>query len=922
MPTHPVFFTIHSLHCDFQKGPCVADSATPLLSWRLESKQRGIFLAAWQILAASTPEKIEADEGDLWDSGKVTEEGASSVLYTGKALDSRARVFWKVRAWDRSGAVSPWSEAASFSVGLLKPEDWRARWIAERGGEPKEVAPFFRHSERHNAKPAPPEDEPAVYLRKEIAVPKEIVSADLYLCGVGYVEFFIDGRKVGDQVLDPPFTAFHKHLLYRVFDVAALLPVGNHALCAMLGNGFYNIPTPDFMDSEKAPWRTPPKFVAQLEVTYRDGSRETFLTDRTWKVGSGPIVFNCVKGGESLDLRRDNPAWCLPGYDVSKDPAALEVSAPVARPNAAAVPPIRIKETVAAQAITEPQPGVYLVDFGRNLAGWVRYTTRGPAGTSITVNYSESLHPDGTGRLDAAANSSHTFGRFQHQECILAGQGDEVIEPRFTYYAFRYVEIHGATQRPQLKDLTAFRMHTDLRRTGTFACSHPQLNRLHDASRRTLEDCTFGNLCSEPAREKNGYNGDTLFVMDSYVSMFDTPTMFRKHVRDVMDGQEPNGHIAATFPNNGWGKLDDKGVRIYVDDPWWGESLAESARILDSFYGDRVTLHASYEACKRYAEYVTGTAENHIVRWSLGDWVDAEWKWPDGPGLTPVALTSTLGYYRIMRVLARQARFLGLKSEAARHEALAKEIAAAFQREFFDSKRRRYLDGSQTAPALALFSGVVPDDDKASVEKSLLDELRAKSGHLTCGFIGTLPMLYWLNDYGHAEEAFEAVTKPEGSGWFWLLDSEYPTLGETIHPDRASMGSHHHQFTANVGGYLYRCLAGFRADPEQPGFRHFFIRPPALRGLTETRASVETVRGPVEIHWTRRDADYQVKVTVPANSTATLELPAAQPGSVTESGRPVAEAEGVAILPSQDGLIRFRIGSGNYAFSLSLADFA
>lgn len=424
------------LRCDYQVDPPAVDSAAPRLSWELPWSSKGATQSAYQIQAASSIRLLAQPEADLWDSGKVMSDETLQIPYSGVGLASGQQVHWRIRTWNEADRASQWSAPARFDIGLLQPADWKGKWIGAEETKPLAPPRFFRNHRPEDG-PATPDHAPALYLKRALSIEGHVSSARLYLCGLGYVQFFLDGKKVGDSVLDPALTEYDRTICYRVFDLTARLTPGRHTLGAILGNGFFNLVTPDLFHYHEAPWRMSPRMLAQLELVLADQGRRTIVTDAQWKLASGPIVFNCVRGGETIDNRLAGPAFQSPPAEA--DPPARELRAPTGRLVAQGIPPIRITDRIRPVAISEPQQGVYLIDFGRNLAGWTRYRTGGPAGAEITLDHNEVLHADGT--LDTEFSHSHTHGRYQHQLCILSGAPQEEFEPRFTYHAFRYVQI-------------------------------------------------------------------------------------------------------------------------------------------------------------------------------------------------------------------------------------------------------------------------------------------------------------------------------------------------------------------------------------------------------------------------------------------------------------------------------------------------
>ena len=897
--------TVNDPRCERLTDPLGIDMPQPVLGWTVESGQRGDVQTAYQVLVASTPALLAADNGDLWDSGKVVSDASAQVEYAGKPLPSRARCYWKARVWDRAGKQSAWSPPASWTMGMLDEKDWQGSWIGARPGTPSGKRVPLRDGDRGQTGPIDPADAPAVLLRREVNLPKRPVRATATFCGLGYGELYMNGQRVGDRRLDPAFTDYMRRVLYSTYDVTVLVRSGTNALGVMLGNGFYNTQTPDLFQMEKAPWRTPPRMRLNLVVEFADGSTSTIVSDSQWKQSTGEIVYNCVRGGETIDARKNPGKWLEAGYDDSAWKPALEVTAPLGKLVAESIPPIRITDEYKAQKITEPKPGVYVADFGRNLAGWVRWTTSGKEGQKVTLDFNEMLRGDGT--VDTGAQTAHTYGRYQHQECILSGATNEVFEPRFTYYAFRYVEFRGLEKAPAQEDLVALRLHTQIPCVSSFECSDTQLNLLHNASRRTLEDCTWGGPTAEPVREKVIWLGDNVFEMDAYFYLFDCSLLYRKQTYDLMDAQEPNGHIGPVVPNGGWGEQGGGSVSglHFCDSPWWSIALALGVNRLGTDYDDRRTGRISYDACRRYTDYLTGTAQDGILNWGL-------WDWSPRPGSieTKGDFTSNVAWFYQALLVAEQAAALGKKEDAAKYVALAESIKAAFNRRFFDAAAGRYAPGSQTAQSLPLMHDMAPTAERKRVLNSLVEAVKASGNSLSAGFIGTMPTLYVLNDEGYGDMVYDMIKE----GWFHMLVcGDASTLGESPYTKYGQYPCHH-QFSACVAGWMYRCVAGIRPDLSGPGYQKPIIRPTLLSNMTWVRAHYDSVYGRIESNWKREGDKVTMEVTIPPNTTATVYVPAKDAAGVTEGGKPAAQAEGIKFLRMEDGAAVYEVGAGRYSF--------
>jgi alpha-L-rhamnosidase len=907
LPVAGVMFPPINLRCESQTNPAGIDDIQPRLSWWMQSGERCQRQIAYHVLVATSENILQGDEGDLWDSGKVMSGESAHIQYAGKPLISGMKCFWKVRIWNSENKVSPWSRNACWIVGLLNENEWKGSWIGARGGSPSCKRLSLRNGKREEADEIDHADPRAILLRRQMTLEKKPARAIAYICGLGYYEFFINGKRIGNRRLDPAFTDYTKRILYVTYDVSKSVKQGENVLGAILGNGFYNLQTPDLFQLEKAPWRTPPRMLINLVIEFEDGSTTTIVSDDQWKWSTGTIQFNCIRGGETIDARKDPGPW-LEAYfnDIAWMPVQ-EVDPPLGKLSAQTIPPIRISEEFKPRRITEPRPGVYVVDFGRNMAGWVRWTASGANGQKVVLHYGEVLKDDGT--LDTIANSSHTYGRYQRQECILSGERQDIFEPRFTYHAFRYVEFHGLNQPPNPDDLTACRLHTQLKHTSSFSCSDFQLNQLHNAARRTLEDCTWGGPTAEPLREKVMWMGDDVFCMDAYFYLFDSESLFSKHIKDIMAAQETNGHFGSVIPTGGWGVILKDSIResdlipnCCCDGPWWSIGLPLSLQRLSTDYSNYEILSYGYESSCRYMDFLSSTANEGIVRWGLGDWLPRS-----GSTETKVELTSTAAYYYYAKLLSNQAARLQKNENAKKYFKLAESIREAFNNRYFDPETGYYDTGSQTSQSLPLVLGLVPMDKRNIVLQKLVEAIRAADNRIATGFIGTLPTLYILTDFGYGDLAFDMVK----DGWFHMLENGVEsTLGESQY----HFGSGHHQFGASIVGWMYRCLAGIRPDTVANGYKEFIIKPTVLKDLTWVNAHYDSSYGRISSFWQQDDDRFTLRVTIPHNTTATVYLPAKESAGITESGQPASKAVGIEFVKMQNDTVIYKICSGTYEF--------
>ena len=629
------------LTCNYAEEPLGMGDRRPSLGWRIDTGRPGYLQGAYRVLVASDRKLLEANRGDIWDSGVVREGRSQHVKFGGVPLLPCCDYYWKVKVWDTDGAESDWSPVASWRTGLFDEFDWKGEWVSSRFAEvlPHRRYKSNRRTERENWFM---EDSAAVYMRRQVELPSPVRRATAFICGLGYYELYINGRKVGDRVLDPLFTDYDKRVVYAAYDVTDRLAAGSNAVGIVLGNGWYSSPTRDVFGMHDVNWRTPPKVRLNIVVEYESGAREVIATDRTWRWGHGEIVYNSVRSGETIDHTRTVHGWNEVGFRDSLWRPVCRVPAPLGRLTADPMPPMRVTGELPAERVVRTSPGVYLVDFGENLTGWVEARVRGERGQTVELQFNEVLKADGS--LDTQNSTWHTRGRYQTGLLILGGEGMETFEPRFTYHGFRYMQVRGLTYEPSPEDFTAKCVHTDLPSAGTFHCSMPKLNELNAAVRRTLLNSIHGIPGEEPTREKMGWTLDAAVVMESYLYNFDALNAYKKALRDFRDAQAPTGHIPSTVPSAGWGYVHEDGSLDYWDDPWWGGSIFLLTDKLYLHTGDVGVLEYAFPALKAYVDFLTSTARDHIVTWSLGDWLDLN---PDttsqASNLTPVAQTSTGG---------------------------------------------------------------------------------------------------------------------------------------------------------------------------------------------------------------------------------------------------------------------------------------
>lgn len=873
---------VKDLRCEYHVNPLGIDVAKPRLSWILKSNERGQVQTAYQILVASSEKNLNNDIGDLWDTGKVDSDQSIHVVYAGAKLASRTRCYWKVRVWDKEDTPSRYSRQAWWEMGLLEARQWKAKWLS---------AP-------------PPEDDsvqPSPFFRKTFTLTKPVKKARLYICGLGYYELYLNGQKVGDHILDPAFTRYDKRVLYVTYDVIDLVRSRKNALGVVLGNGWYNMHTRAEWDFDQAPWRERPTMLCQLEVEFANGTSEIITSDSTWKLSTGPILFESIRNGETYDARLEEQGWDTPYYDDTEWLLAFIVPGPKGKLSAQMLPPTKVTKTIRPLKLTEPQPGRFVFDMGQNIAGWAQLRVSGPAGTEVVMRYGERLNDDGTldqtdiGRLVKQ-------GQFQTDTYILKGRGIEIWEPRFVYHGFQYVEVTGLPHKPTLGTLRGRVVHTSFERAGKFECSNKLFNKIQRNTLWSYISNFHGYPTDCPHREKNGWTGDAHLAAEAGLYNFASATAYTKWMNDFEDEQRDTGELPGIVPTSGWGYEWGNGPAwdsAYVLIPWY----------LYQYCGDTRILAEHYNRLKRYVDYLTSKASNHIVSIGLGDWAPAKTK-------TPEEVTSTGYYYCDCLTVSKIAELLGKTEDAKKYAELAGKIKEAFNDEFFDPQTGLYANGSQTALSCSLYHRLVKPQEIKRVLDNLIIDIESNDGHLDTGILGTKYLLNVLTEQGRADIAYTIANQRTFPSWGHWIDQGATTLWEQWN----GQASRNHIMFGDISAWFYKALAGINPDPNSPGFKHIIIRPRPLSDLRWVRAEHSSMYGTIKSSWRKSRNTFILSLTIPANTTATVYVPAKDAESITESGREIDRAEAAQFLHIEDGNAVFAVGSGRYRFVSKLSE--
>ena len=878
--------TVVDLRCDYAVNPLGVDSANPRLFWQLESNGRGQRQTAYQILVASSGKNLAHDNGDLWDSGKVSSDETIQIPYAGAALKSSQQIFWKVRVWDKDGKVSVWSKPATWTMGMLNDTDWQAKWIAA------------------------PTNFETLLLRREFVVKRGLKRALVNVCGLGQYEMTLNGKRVGDDVLSPGWTKYDRTCLYDTHDITADLKCGKNAAGIELGNGMYNLPATRFKPPGYRPYSFGPlKAIAQIHLEYADGSVEIIVTDENWRVAPGPITTSSVYGGEDFDARLVQNGWNRINFDDSKWSSAIVVNGPggTLRGLSCTAPPIRffeIHKPVLSRTLTN---GDMIFDLGQNAAHIPRISVTGPAGGKVRIIPSELTNNDGS-----ANQGSMGAGRAAIWcEFTKATDGMETRSPKFFYIGCRYFEVKsfpatGETKLPAVKSIEGIVVQSSSEPVGAFECSNTLFNRTFTLIRWAQRNNMMSVMTDCSQREKRGWLEEDHLNGPALRYDFDLAQLFTKTLNDIADSQLTNGLVPTTAPEytifrDRWDTNHLRGM--FGDSPEWSSAFILVPWQQYEFDGDLNLFCMHYDAMRNHLAYLGSRASNNIVNYGLGDWCDVGPKPPGIAQLTPIALTATAFYFQDAEIMSRVAALLDKTDDAKNFSELAEKIRRAFNEKFYNTTNHFYATDSQCANSIPLVMDICEPTNRPAVVDAIVADVRARG--LTAGDVGYRYLLRALADGGRSDVIFDMNNQSDKPGYGYQLKKGATSLIETW--DARRDVSQNHFMLGQIQEWFYHDLAGIGCDPAGPGFKKIIIKPQPVGDVTWAKATYNSIRGKIVSDWKRDGEQFTLRVTIPANTTATVFVP-------LKSAAAVPKTEGATFLRMENDRAVFAIESGDYTF--------
>ena len=883
------------LTCEYISNPLGIDSKKPRFSWLFTGKERNQLQSAYELIVADNLKDIQADRGNMWQSGKINSSQSVQVEYAGSELKSFTKYYWRVKVYDKNSEASAWSEINSFETAMLSASDWKAQWINDGSMNPEKDEDYYK-------------DDRMPLLRKEFSAGKTISSARLYISGLGYYEAYLNGKKIGDHVLDPGFTSYKKQVLYSVYDITAMLKRGNNVAGVMLGSGWWNpLPLKLFgrFEIRKHQQTERPCVKAEIHIRYADGSEETTVTDDSWLAAPGPIIKNSVYLGEHYDARLEQKNWCTAGADKRVWKKAMVVSGPSGELTAQMLPPIRVTKILKPLKIYEVKPDTFIVDMGQNFAGVARIKVKGSEGKRIHLRFGEDVYKDGSLNFMTSVCTQLKWGNggpgsptiaWQEDDYILKGAGTEEWSPRFTFHGFRYIEITGWPGKPTPGDIEGLRMNSDVAANGSFECSNPMLNKLHDVIDWTFKSNIFSVQSDCPAREKMGYGADMVVTANSFMYNYNMARFYAKAMRDYANEQQPDGGITEIAPYTG---IADKGYGGESGPLGWELIFPYLQKQLYDFYEDKRIIEENYVGLKKQIDFLQSKAVDNLFYWDISDHEAIDTK--------PEAFSASAFYYHHVKLAAECAGILQKKEDSLHFSKLADKIKEAIISRFQVGNTGRFDNATQSAQLFALWYGFAADKDSAFAV--LMKEFARHNGHLATGIFSTKMMFDVFRENDMNDRAYAVATKREFPGWDHMLTTGATTLWETwAYPD--NFPSQNHPMFGSIEEWFYRSLLGINAAA--PGFKKIVIKPQPAGDLTWAKGSYQSIRGEIKSEWKKEVNSFSLNVSIPVNTTAIIYVPAKENEPVKENGKvvkPLRYEKGYAVIET---------GSGDYNFQSML----
>lgn len=892
------------LRCEYLRDPLGMDVTEPRLGWILKANNPsagGQFQTALQVIVSSTPELLQQNQGDLWNSGELRSGETLHLAYAGTPLKSGQQCYWKVRVRDERERWSRWSQPAMWTMGILQPAEWQAQWIG--------AGQAFT---RKGGNPPPDNTVPDPWFRKNFQLDRTPTRAFICVASVGYHELYVNGKKASADVLNPAVTDHTKRARYVTYEIGPMLQKGENTLALWLGVSWSIFPPYKTPDKPQAPI-----VLAQGEIQFADAPARHVVTDDSWKTHPSPNTLLGVwdfmhMGGELYDARQEVPNWNRPGFDDSAW-QSVAVHQPKLRLSAQMVEPNRVLTPIKAVSVQTLSNGVYRVDMGRNFAGWMEVDVAGEPGSRVDFEYSEDPRKLMTHRIRSAY--------------IIGESGKGTFRNRFNYHSGRWITVRGLKSAPKASDFRGWLVRTAYEPASEFVCNNPLLNRIQETTLWTFENLTLGGYVVDcPQRERMGYGGDAHATTELGMQNYLLGAFYTKWAEDWRDVQGKSSAWGVGIQEGvGSGKGMEAGNLPYTAPTYWGGGgpgwsgyCVTLPWLMYRYYGDARILNQNFATITAWLGFLESKSKDDLlIRWG-GEWdFLGDWLWPGAKGVngdTPETLFFNNCYWVFnLDTASRIATVLGKQAEAKQWAARADQVRRAIHGKFYNASDASYVNGFQGYLAMALLTQIPPAEVRPAVwqrlEKEILD---VRKGHIHAGITAGGFLFKTLLEHDRADLLYPMAIKETYPSWGDFLKDGATTMYESWEGTRNNHSLLHSSYLY-VGTLPMQGLLGIHPGP-QGGYRHFELRPAILEdlGLTKAQGSYDSYFGKISVQWEIANGELTYKTIVPPNTTATLWLPARSMDAIKSVSR------NAAILRSEKGRIAFELEPGKHVISIRL----
>ena len=868
---------IYSTLLNHQTNPIGIDTEQPVFSWKLKSEHRKKYQTAYQIVVRS-----ETTKDICWNTGKVVSDNNILVNYVGKSLKPANTYKWKVRIWDNDGKVSSWSQEQYFSTGLLREGDWKAEWISS----PDAVyAPVFT---------------------KKIRIDKIPDLAHVFVNCQGYFELYINGEKIGTDVLSPAVSDFRFENYYLTYDIRDFLKIGENTIGLWTGRGWYSVGLPGVIHQS-------PVFRLQAHVVSNRRAK-VIVSDTTWRTSDSNIRqignwrWNDM-GGELIDSRISISDWSIDKFKTK----AIAISKPQAITKSQICSPNIISDTIPVKHISQIDKGVWLVDFGKNFTGWMKMKIKNQnPGDTIDFIYSDFCNKI----PEKKSKYKWDFGNesIDQRDAYICSNADSgIFCPKFNFHAFRYVIIQGLNNKPQFQDIMGYMIESDHAETGRFSCSDSDLNAIYELNHFTFRCLNIGGYYVDcPHRERLGY-GDGQVAVETGIYNFDLHNYYKKWARNWIVGQNAEGNFLHTAPS----PYDAGGG------PGWGGTGVVLPWKIYKYYGDTTFLRYCYNSMVRYVDFLETKSKDGILihygdkEWGfIGDWV------PPGRGMdskdkvgeTEKELFNNCYKIYLYNILAECAEVLGKTNDSQMYKRQSETSQNKIHKIYFDKEKGIYANGEQPYLSFPLLMDVPGKDESSRVFTNLEHEIKVtNNGHLNTGMLGTYFMLQYLTEIGRSDLVYLMMKQKTYPGWGYMIAEGANTCWEQWN----GYWSNIHSCFTSGGGWFFTGVAGIRQVETSVAFKHLLIAPQLTDVIREQNTTFHTSYGEVGVSWTHiEQSGLQIVVEIPVNTQADIILPVSANQIVYESNKEISKNADFKILSKQDNQLRLSVPSGKYIFDI------